>query len=111
MLEMGCELFWDHKKPVAKFFCTDARGRSGPGERLGEIGGKVDVLLKPQLLGLFWHEQRCIGETIVMLSQVGTKVISRALGTVQRQAREVPRDGDHSPMRMYHDGASFKGIW
>ena len=109
---MGCELFWHHKKPVAKFFCTDARGRPAPGERLEEIGGKVDVILKSQLLGLFfWHEQRCIGETIVTLSHVGTKVISRALGTVQRQACEVTREGDHSPMRMYHDVASFKGIW
>ena len=121
MWEMGCKLFRDQKKPGTKFLCANAQdlweaptpGASfGPGGRLEEISGKVDVILTSQLLDLFfWAEQRYIGKTIVRLSHVGTKVIGRALGAAQGQSCEVSRDGDDKPMRMYHDAQSFKNMW
>lgn len=121
--DMGCDLFRDKngKQPVVKFLCADARrvrldGRPGAsfGERgqLEEIRGRVDVIMMSQLLDLFfWHDQLAIGETIVELSHVGTKVVGCTFGVVKGEAGEFQRDGDLGFPRMYHDIHSFGMLW
>lgn len=119
--EMGCELFRDHKMPVAKFLCADAMiyraycspdAPFGPEEPFDEVRGQVDVILTSQLLDLFhYNDQRHILGTIFGLSHVGTKVIGRTLGATEGESCEDNREGDAQGMRMYHCTRDLKGLW
>ena len=109
--DLGLEMFGDGEKPVAKFFCADAR-KQNFGGKLDEIIGTVDVVITSQLLDLFWfHGQLEVLENVVRLSKVGTKVMDCTLGTADGEVLEYESDGYGPFSRFYHSRYSLEIPW
>jgi SAM-dependent methyltransferase len=111
---VGYDLFKDGggKKKVADFLCGDARSR-GNKEWRENIDGMVDVVIVSRLLELFAEKEQVeIGETVVGLSRVGTKVVGMGFGVMERGNIEVKEEREgKGGLKISHDVKSFTALW
>ncbi|KAJ5156470.1 hypothetical protein N7492_009273 [Penicillium capsulatum] len=109
MWELGCELFQDHEKQVAKFLCADLR-RYCSTLKKGDVGS-IDVIITSGFLDLFdWCGQMDIMQTLPYISHIGTKVIGCAFGTAQHDGSEVS-ESDRAVTGMFHSPNTFRAFW
>jgi hypothetical protein len=97
---------------VADFLCGDARSRENK-EWRENINGIVDVVIVSGLLELFAEKEQVeIGETVVGLSRVGTKVVGMGFGVMERSNIEKKEEGEgKGGVKFLHDVESFKALW
>ena len=102
--EVGYDLFRDRERMHAQFIEADIFSDDNG---LGELKGKVDVVVAYQFLHCFsWEGQIRAAERIVGMSRTGTVLVGAQAGSVTARHFEL-----HGMNMFLHNVESFQEMW